>query len=40
MKLASFEAIVRVLEVAGRSQDKIDIGYLRIRLDQDEQNRN
>lgn len=39
MKLASFEAIVRFLEAAGRSQDKIDIEYLRIRLEQDEQNR-
>ena len=27
-------------EAAGRSQDRIDVEYLRIRLEQDEQNRN
>jgi hypothetical protein len=37
--IGDFDVWVR-LEAAGRSQDRIDIGYLRIRLEQDEQKRN
>lgn len=39
VRFVSIATLIRMKEAAGRSQDKIDIEYLRIRLKQDEQNR-
>lgn len=39
VRFVSIPALIRMKEAAGRAQDKIDIEYLRIRLEQDEQDR-
>lgn len=39
VRFVSIATLIRMKEAAGRSQDKIDIEYLRVKLEQDEQNR-
>lgn len=39
VRFVSIPTLIRMKEAAGRAQDKIDTEYLRIRLEQDEQNR-
>ena len=39
VRFVSIATLIRMKEAAGRSQDKIDVEYLRIRLEQDEQHR-
>ena len=40
VRFVSIPTLIRMKEAAGRPQDRIDVEYLRIRLEQDEQKRN